>query len=66
MTYPSNCIDTVCTFIYKWKNNGGNQVHFKIAAQIGYITSNWVGIAFSLDNKMVIDSSYHWIIIILF
>jgi hypothetical protein len=61
---PTGCINSGCTFIYKWKNNGNTLTDFFIGGNIGgSISSNWLAIGFSTDQLMVnIYNSYQFYI----
>ncbi|CAF0843835.1 unnamed protein product [Brachionus calyciflorus] len=55
-TFPTNCKNSECTFIYKWGSLMSNTSHqFVLAAKIedpNLINSAWIGIGFSTDPLM--------------
>ncbi|RNA06657.1 ferric-chelate reductase 1 [Brachionus plicatilis] len=55
-TFPSNCKDSECTFIYKWGSFISNNSHqFILATKIddpNLVNSAWLAIGFSTDSQM--------------
>lgn len=52
-TVPQSCVDSSCTFIYKWSNENNSTNDFTIAAKTDPINPAWAAIGFSKDQFMV-------------